>query len=120
LLQYGSPNPYAKDINGVTPIHVACAKLDWETFQDLVALGGDPMIPDQDGNTFLHLLCKGTIKDIEYDFAKMACTQFQIRLTRNSEGKNPIQLLKENETKMPRGQPNYKRSLTEFLQSQVQ
>ena len=78
------------------------------------------MIPDQDGNTFLHLLCKGTIKDIEYDFAKMACTQFQIRLTRNSEGKNPIQLLKENETKVPRGQPNYKRSLTEFLQSQVQ
>jgi ankyrin repeat protein len=76
LLQYGSPNPYAKDINGVTPIHVACAKLDWDTFQDLVAIGGDPMIPDQDGNTFLHLLCKGTIKDIEYDFAKMACTQF--------------------------------------------
>ena len=73
------------------------------------------MNPDSEGNTFMHLLCQGTIKDIEYDFAKMACQQFKIRLTRNSKGKTPLELLKENETKVPRGQPNYKRSLKEFF-----
>jgi len=36
-------------------------------------IGGDPMLPDKDGNTFLHLLCEGGVKDVEYDFAKMAC-----------------------------------------------
>jgi ankyrin repeat protein len=72
LMEHGSPNPYAKDINGMTPIHVACAKLDFETFDDLVKIGGDAMLPDHNGNTFLHLLCEGGIKDIEYDFAKMA------------------------------------------------
>ena len=73
MLEHGSPNPYAKDVNGITPIHVACANLDWETFEDLVKIGGDPLLPDKDGNTFLHLLCEGGIKDMEYDFAKMAC-----------------------------------------------
>ena len=73
MLEHGSPNPYAKDINGFTPVHFACAKLDWETFEDLIKIGGDPLLPDHDGNTFLHLLCDGGIKDIEYDFAKMAC-----------------------------------------------
>lgn len=57
LLQYGEPNPYASDENGITPLHAACSKLDWETFEDLVDLGGDPMLPDKDGNTFMHLLC---------------------------------------------------------------
>ena len=68
MLEHGNPNPYASDINGITPLHVACAKLDWETFEDLIKIGGDPLLPDHDGNTFLHLLCEGGIKDVEYDF----------------------------------------------------
>jgi ankyrin repeat protein len=71
-MQYGEPNPYAKDENGITPMHAASAKLDWYTFEDLVQAGGDPMMPDKDGNTFLHLLCLGIIKDVEYDFFKLA------------------------------------------------
>lgn len=94
MMEHGSPNPYAKDINGVTPIHVACAKLDWETFEDLMKAGGDPLLPDHNGNTFLHLLCEGGIKDIEYDFAKMALQAFNIRLTRNTNCKTPLNLLR--------------------------
>ena len=30
----------------------------------------DPMIPDADGNTFLHIMALGVIKDTEYDFIK--------------------------------------------------
>lgn len=72
LFEHGNPNPFARDENGVTPIHVACAKLDWDTIMELVKIGGDPGLPDRNGNTFLHLLCEGGIKDSEYDFAKMA------------------------------------------------
>jgi ankyrin repeat protein len=93
MLEHGNPNPYAKDINGFTPVHFACAKLDWETFEDLIKIGGDPLLPDHEGNTFMHLLCEGGIKDIEYDFAKMACQQFNLRLTRNNNGKSALDLL---------------------------
>lgn len=41
------------------------------------------MITDKDGNTFLHLLCMGVIKDKEYDFAKLALQSFKIKLSRN-------------------------------------
>jgi ankyrin repeat protein len=72
MLEHGNPNPYAKDEKGITPLHVASAKLDWETFEELINKGGDAMLPDKDGNTFLHLLCLGVVKDIDYDFAKQA------------------------------------------------
>jgi ankyrin repeat protein len=120
MLEHGNPNPYASDIHGITPLHVACAKLDWETFEDLIKIGGDPLLPDHDGNTFLHLLCEGGIKDVEYDFAKMACQQFNIRLTRNKVGRTPLNILKGMMTSksvhVRGGQPNYKRKLQENLE----
>ena len=102
MLQHGNPNPYAKDKDRVTPIHVACAKLDWETFEDLIKIGGDPMLPDKDGNTFLHLLCMGGVKDLEFEFAKMACLQFgqSVKLTRNGNQKSPLNILKNFEAKI--------------------
>ena len=72
LFEHGNPNPYSKDENGISAIHAASAKLDWESFEKLIKLGGDPMITDKDGSTFLHLLCMGIIRDKEYDFAKLA------------------------------------------------
>lgn len=113
LLSHGNPNPFARDENGITPIHVACAKLDWDTIMELVRLGGDPELPDRNGKTFLHLLCEGGIKDSEYDFAKMACQQFSVKLTRNNEGKSPLNLLRSMDATIAnaRGQPNYKRRL---------
>jgi len=72
MFEHGKPNPFARDINSVSPIHVACAKLDWATLKALVEINGDPLLPDRDGNTFIHTLCNGNIFDIEFDFAKMA------------------------------------------------
>ena len=63
MLKHGKPNPFARDENGISPIHVACAKLDWDTIMELVRIGGDPELPDSNGNTFLHILCEGEIKD---------------------------------------------------------
>jgi ankyrin repeat protein len=31
MIHYGHENPYARGTKGVTPVHVACAKLDWNT-----------------------------------------------------------------------------------------
>ena len=36
MLEHGKPNPFARDMNLITPIHVACAKLDWQTLLELV------------------------------------------------------------------------------------
>ena len=117
-MEYGNPNPYSKDENGVTPLHAACAKLDWESFDELVKIGGDPMIPDQDGNTFLHLLSMGVIRDKEYDFAKLALQSFNLKLTRNRDGKTPLNILRslQSNPNLIRGQPNYKGKLQNILE----
>ena len=41
-----------------------------ETFDLLVSKGADPMTPDKVGNTILHVLAFGAIRDVEYDFVK--------------------------------------------------
>ena len=122
LLQYGEPNPYARDENGVTPLHAACAKLDWETFEDLVDLGGDPMLPDKDGNTFLHLLCQGRISDKEFDFAKLAIQKFCLKLTRNRQGKTPLNILRamDAQRNLHRRQPNYAGHVIDLLEREFE
>lgn len=81
------------------------------------------MLPDKDGNTFLHLLCQGVVKDIEYDFAKLALQSFNIKLTRNNRGKTPLDILRAMKgaaAGFVRGQPNYKRRLQDFLDRMTQ
>ena len=39
--------------------------------QQLVNKGADPLVPDHVGNTILHNLAYGTIRDVEYDFIKI-------------------------------------------------
>lgn len=122
MFEHGKPNPLARDKNHITPIHVACAKLDWETFKELVKIGGDPMLPDKDGNTFLHTLCSGHIEDYEYDFIKMACHEFEMKLTRNNLGKSPLSLIRGMDADFGNirvHQPNYKRRLIDFFEKKL-
>ena len=56
ILEHGEPSPFVKDGNGKGPIHVAASKLNLEIFEQLVRLGFDPMLPDAQGNTFLHIM----------------------------------------------------------------
>jgi ankyrin repeat protein len=83
LIEFGNPNPYVQDSFGKFYIHVAAAKLDIETMQLLIEKGADPLIPDNVGNTILHILTYGTIRDVEYDFIKSITIKFNLRLTRN-------------------------------------
>jgi len=70
IIEFGKVNPYKCDRNGKAPIHIAAAKLDMTTFDALVRKGTNPMLPDSQGNTILHTIALGTIKDVEYDFIK--------------------------------------------------
>lgn len=70
MLEFGNPNPFVRDSLGKAPIHIAAAKLDQDTFDALVKSGSNPMMPDAEGNTFLHIMAMGVIKDTEYDFIK--------------------------------------------------
>lgn len=79
-----------KDLNGKSPIHLAAIKLDMDTFDALVnQCGADPMFPDNEGNTVLHLLTLGVIRDAEYDFIKQIIQKYDMRLTRNNENRCP-------------------------------
>jgi hypothetical protein len=78
---------------------VAAAKLDIETMKLLIEKGADPMTPDNVGNTILHLLAYGTIKDVEYDFIRAIVIRFSMRLTRNQDNLTPLNLLRKYTSK---------------------
>ena len=96
LMELGKPDPYVRDYNGKAPIHLAAAKLDKDTFEALIRTGVDPMMPDSDGNTFLHIMALGVIKDTEYDFVRSMTNRHGLRLTRNNEGLTALNLIKSN------------------------
>lgn len=54
-----------------------------QTIEMLVQKGADPIMPDKVGNTLLHILAFGTIRDVEYDFIKQIIQRYNLRLTRN-------------------------------------
>ena len=75
------------------------------------------MMPDREGNTFLHLMALGTIKESEYDFIKRAVIQNGLRLTRNNENRTALNIIKAYSAQAPsmRGQPNFKKKIWEFF-----
>ncbi len=79
------------------------------------------MLSDNQGNTILHLMAMGTIRDIEYDFIKAIIEKYKIRLTRNQDNKTPLNLIKSFQTNPMalRGQPNYKKKLWEFMEQKI-
>ena len=95
LLEHGEASPFVRDSQGKAPIHIAAAKLNRDIFEKLVrSTGADPMMPDADGNTFLHIMALGVIKDSEYDFIKQMVLRHGLRLTCNKEGKTPLALIR--------------------------
>ena len=79
------------------------------------------MMPDREGNTFLHLMAMGTIKESEYDFIRRAVIQNDLRLTRNNEERTALNIIKAHSAQAPsmRGQPNFKKKIWEFFDTMV-
>jgi len=122
LLEHCNASPFVRDSTGKSPIHIAAAKLNRETFEKLVReTGADPMMPDADGNTFLHIMALGVIKDTEYDFIRQMVIRHGLRLTCNKQGKTPLALIKANEGQQIslRGQPNFKRKIAAFFEERL-
>lgn len=59
-----------KDNFGRAPVHVAGDKGDAEIFRDLLRRGADPNMPDVKGNTVLHYLCAGPLKEAHFSLLK--------------------------------------------------
>jgi ankyrin repeat protein len=102
IIEYGKPHPYLRDYMGKSCVHIAASKLDMDTLDSLVDdVQADPMIPDNEGNTFLHALCMGVIRDAEYDFVKQSIQKFNLRLTRNIDNRSPLSILRGYSAKAP-------------------
>lgn len=121
LLEYGKPNYFKKDVDGLAPIHVAGIKRDVEMFQMLIGKGADPTIPDKDGNTVLHHLCEGAVKDSEFQFIKDLIEVYNLRLTRNNEQQTPYDVIRAYPKKaMPfRGVPNHRREVWDYFEEKI-
>ena len=99
LIEYGKPNHYVRDVSGKAAIHMAASKLDMDTFDMLVKAGADPMLSDTNGNSILHIMAMGAIRDAEYDFIKQIIEKYQMRLTRNSDNKTPLNIIRSYSSK---------------------
>ena len=80
------------------------------------------MQPDREGNTVLHIMAMGTIKDAEYDFIKSIVEKYQLRLTRSTDNKTPLNIIRGYSGKPAalRGQPNFKKKIQEYLELKLQ
>lgn len=101
---------------------MAAIKLDTETFETLVEIGCDPLLPDADGNTWIHSLAQGTITDAEFDFIKRNMLKYGLRLTRNKENRTALNTIKQfsGQALGLRGQPNFKRKIWEWFESRIE
>lgn len=79
------------------------------------------MLPDSNGNSVLHAISFGAIKDVEYDFVKTIISKYDMRLTRNKDSKSPLDIIRSYSSKsvVLRGQPNYKKKLWEYFEERM-
>lgn len=85
LLELSRPDFRKMDMFGKAAVHVAGDRYDKEVFEMLVKKGADPNLPDKDGNTVLHYMCDGTVRDTDYEFIQELVTKYKCRLIRNNE-----------------------------------
>ena len=92
-----------------------------DTFDMLIKEGSDPMMPDAEGNTILHIMAMGTIRDAEYDFIKQVIEKHDLRLTRNNDKKTALNIIRSYTSKPAalRGQPNFKKKIWEYLEQKI-
>ena len=76
------------------------------------------MLPDNDGNTLLHLFCQQQLKEKDYNFLKNAIQKHHLRLTRNQQGKTALNLVKKHAGREVdlKGKPNYSRKMWEWFE----
>ena len=96
---------------------MAAEKGDAEVFRELVRRGADPNMPDEGGNTLLHYLCEGALKECEFEFIKELVEDHGMRLIRNKEQRTAFNLIRSYPTKpIPnRGQPNFRRKVWDYF-----
>lgn len=87
------------DARGKTAIHIAGMKWDKAVLDLLINKGADPNIPDNDGNTVLHYLCEGAVREFELELIKWLIEAKGMRFIWNNEHNTPFSLIKAYPTK---------------------
>ena len=64
------------------------------------------------------MIVNQSIKEKEYEFIRDVVSKYRLRLTRNNEGKNPMEIIKKSAGQSAglRGQPNFRRKIWEFFE----
>jgi hypothetical protein len=79
------------------------------------------MMADKVGNTILHIMAYGAIRDVEYDFIKEIIERYSMRLTRNQDNKTALNIIRSFSGKpmVMRGQPNFKKKIWEYFEQKT-
>jgi len=117
LIEAGKPNLFWRDAFGKTPVHYAGIKRDWGILELLFSKGADPNIPDGDGNTILHYMCEGHVRDFELDLMKWLIESKGMRFIRNNDHQTPVTLIKAYPQKKVnyRGSVNMRKQTAEYF-----
>jgi len=80
------------------------------------------MMPDSDGNTVLHIMALGVIKEKDFDFIKYCVLKYNLRLSLNRENRSPLSIIKKFSARAIglRGQLNVKRKVWEWFQQRIE
>ena len=83
----------------------------------MLSKGADLHIPDNDGNTILHYLCEGSVRDFEFELIQWLVEVQNMRLVRNREHNSPLSLIKGYPKKQVnlRGQKNMRKEVSELF-----
>ena len=119
LLVKGNPSAVlSPDISGATPLHIACQHHDSanSVMQHLVTLDATTLeAVDRDGNTALHLACRGARHEI---IAMLLEKYNNVSVSnRNADKKLPIDLLWESNEVLDRESIEYTESIFRLLKA---
>ena len=85
LIETGKINYYRRDAKGQTPVHKAGELQDRSVLENMAKMGADLSIPDSKGNTVLHYICQGPVRDEQFALIKWLVGVKGLRLIRNND-----------------------------------
>lgn len=87
LIHVGKANFWWVDKTGKSPIHIAGETCNQKILDLMYEKGADLNLPDFEGNTFIHLICEGSVSQEEYNLIVDSFTRYpKLRLTKNWKG----------------------------------
>jgi len=124
LILVGKVNFWRVDKTGKSPIHIAGETCNQKILDVMYEKGADLNLPDFDGNTFIHLICEGSVSQEEYNLIVDSFTKYpKLRLTKNKKGQTPFDLIRSYPEKVGvqmKGMDNMRRKLWDYFEGLIE